>query len=164
MSRFFTKKALCMGVLFLLFLFGHTTARADPVLINVVITEIGNDVKVSFNVLDLNREAFNNLPQDFVLCLLEDDFFGDELLGTFEFTLDENNVTPNAIGGYESNMIMHTFPNASDAATGLGNDYILELKPVPEPTTLLLLGSGLAGVAIKTRKRLKSRKRTQGSQ
>ena len=31
-------------------------------------------------------------------------------------------------------------------------------QPIPEPTTMLLLGTGLAGVAMQTRKRLKSRK------
>lgn len=35
---------------------------------------------------------------------------------------------------------------------------------VPEPTTMLLFSTGVAGVAIKTRKRLKNRERTQASQ
>src|SRR6185369_2503817 len=35
---------------------------------------------------------------------------------------------------------------------------------VPEPTTMLLLSTGLAGVAINARKRFKTRKRAQGSQ
>ena len=33
-----------------------------------------------------------------------------------------------------------------------------DVTPTPEPTTLLLLGTGLAGVAIKTRKKFKSKK------
>ena len=33
-----------------------------------------------------------------------------------------------------------------------------DVTPTPEPTTLLLLGTGLGGVAIKTRKKFKSKK------
>jgi len=47
---------------------------------------------------------------------------------------------------------------ADNAPFGTGAAFF-RVDPIPEPATLLLLGTGLAGVAIKTRKRLKRRLR-----
>jgi hypothetical protein len=55
-------------------------------------------------------------------------------------------------------------PAGESRGLGAGSGVGGSAQVVPEPTTMLLLGTGLAGVAIKTRKRFKSRKKAQASQ
>jgi hypothetical protein len=118
-----------------------------PILINTMFQEIGNDVKATFTIQDLGTNSIDNLPLTFLICLVEVDIIFNDLLGAFALTLDESDVTQNQIGGYETtNPIMHTYQNASNAFTGFGDDYALELKIVPEPSTYLLFATGLLGI------------------
>jgi len=78
---------------------------------------------------------------------------------------DSSNVlTPNASGNSVAAHIFVSCPNCTDArATGFATNGSTPSTETPEPATMLLLGTGLAGVATGLRKRHKSlrRKRTK---
>jgi hypothetical protein len=73
-----------------------------------------------------------------------------------------NGVAPGTFTSFS--VTIRVFDLLDGAADGSARFTLRQHATVPEPTTMFLLGTGLAGVVIKTRKRLKSRKSGQGSQ
>lgn len=70
-----------------------------------------------------------------------------------------------APGAFTRFSVVINVPDMVDGvADGSARFTLRERATVPEPTTLLLLGTGLAAVAIKTRKRFKTRKSGPGDQ
>lgn len=151
MTQLFNKKVLCTGVLLLLYLASQRTARADPILLHEKIKEVGNNVEATFDVKDSSSTAFAGLPRTVLIQLVEVSGL-NQVVGSATLPLNPSNTTQNNPGYITSSAITITFRNASNAVTGTGSNYALQLTPIPEPATLLLLGTGFAGFAIKMRK------------
>jgi len=80
--------------------------------------------------------------------------FGNQPLFGFDEETGEFNIPGVAVS------LLTVTINGAASFTGNGEFE----SAIPEPATVFLLGTGLAGVAIKTRKKLKSRKSKQRSQ
>jgi hypothetical protein len=136
-----------------------STSHAIPMPINPMFTEIGNNVTAMFQVRDFARGSEAGLPIDISVKLVEEDLVFDDVLGKAGINVNENNVTAIASGGYESFKFTITYPNASNAFTGKGDDYALKLEVYsasePAPIALLSLGLVLLGLTCYRRRELK---------
>ena len=118
---------LFLSVFVVIVSFFASPAWAAPQLITVNIVEQGNNVVASFRIRDLSRTAYSALatPITLTVKLYEDDIIWDDFLGSTAITLTQQTVMQTASGGYDSGVITFTFNNASNQATGWGNDYFL---------------------------------------
>jgi hypothetical protein len=122
------------------------------------LTQLTIDIPgATFTSLILNIDAAANGSVNFVVT--EDN--GQQTAGTFALGgSGENFFTITAINGQRISSVFFT---TNVAMTVTNVDDVAQIRiggaqtaPIPEPTTMLLLGTGLAGIAAKVRRRRRS--------
>ena len=121
------------------------------------------------NVKVLSFEGFaSNLSDRDGRLLISFAFDGVIDGGTFLIPANTSNVALSATGRFEfcppEVVLMFEVTELGVPITNVNGTFTHDCVPTPEPTTILLLGTALAGVAIKTRKKLKRRREGKGRQ
>lgn len=175
-SRQYVRLLVLAGALLLCALALPGAARAEPIMLNSTVSDLGgglfryeysvvNTSSFDFLAISINVIAAPNAVQSLVAPTGFNAFF-DPGLGQVDFVEDTQNFTAGmTISGFAFNspfaplLSMFTALRLDDSGNPVTvtGTVLAPQAPIPEPATIVLLGTGLAGIVVKVSRRRAAR-------